>query len=326
MTDYVPRSRSGEPLHTALAGQAVDAIEGLSGRHPGFRRAHAKGICCAGVFKASGEAGHLTTAAHLQAGEYPVTARFSGSSTDPALADLLSPAKGLAVRFELPEGEVANLVATTVPVFFARTPESFVEIVKAAHHAREKLTGKLELLKELAVHFTEAKESALAIHRLKPPASYGTCRYFAIHAYFLVDAGGNRRPVKFEWLPEAGEHPLNAEEAAAKSPDYLEEEIAARLKNGPVNFQLSLVLGQEGDPTDDPTRVWPEDRPRIPAGTLTLTEAVPEPEGLVMDPTAVPAGIALSDDPILNFRRAAYANSLERRTREEAGSEDGPLA
>ena len=33
-----------------LARQAVDAIEGISGHHPGFRAAHAKGTLCAATF------------------------------------------------------------------------------------------------------------------------------------------------------------------------------------------------------------------------------------------------------------------------------------
>lgn len=56
--------------------------------------------------------------------------RFSGSSTDPALADLLSPAKGMAVQFILPDGEVTNLVGVTVPVFLRgpRSPSSILYI------------------------------------------------------------------------------------------------------------------------------------------------------------------------------------------------------
>jgi catalase len=35
---------------------------------------------------------------------------------------------------------------------------------------------------------------------------------------------------------------------------------------------------------------------------------------LVFDPTRVTDGIGLSDDPILHFRRAAYAQSVLRRS------------
>ena len=47
-----------------LAEQAVDAINDISGRHPGHRAAHAKGTLLAGTFTPSGSG--LTTAAHMQ--------------------------------------------------------------------------------------------------------------------------------------------------------------------------------------------------------------------------------------------------------------------
>lgn len=119
-----PAATAGE--HTGLAAEAVDAIEDLSGVHPGYRRAHATGTCCRGFFRPSGLGKEFTEAEHLQEQQVNAIIRFSGSSTDPALADLLSPAKGMAVQFILPDGEVTNLVGVTVPVFLPgpRNPSS----------------------------------------------------------------------------------------------------------------------------------------------------------------------------------------------------------
>ncbi|WP_342437666.1 catalase family peroxidase [Paenibacillus sp. FSL L8-0436] len=304
-------------LHpSGLAAQAVDAIEDLSGVHPGYRRAHAKGICCRAVFRPSGLAASFTTAAHLQEQETAAIVRFSGSSTDPVLADVLSPAKGMAVQFSLPDGGVTNLVGVTIPVFFARTPESFLDIIRSAHKAQAGNLGVVELIKEITTHFSESRESLMAIKRLKPPASYAESRYYCIHAYFFMDREGTSRPVKFEWVPDSGERTLTAGEAAQQPDDYLQDELELRLKDHPAVFQLSAVFGEEGDPTDDPTRAWAEDRRRIELGRLYITDLIDEPEGLVMDPTVITEGMALSDDPILNFRRTAYADSHQRRSRE----------
>jgi catalase len=53
-------------------------------------------------------------------------------------------------------------------------------------------------------------------------------------------------------------------------------------------------------------------------GRLELTGPEQEREQgddvLVFDPTRVVDGIELSDDPILSFRRRAYAVSVERRS------------
>ncbi|MFS0722274.1 catalase family peroxidase [Paenibacillus sp. 1P07SE] len=297
-----------------LATESIDAIEGLSGTHPGYRRAHAKGACYRAVFHPSGEAAALTTAPHLQGGSLDATVRFSGSSTDPALADLLSPAKGMAVQFHIPGGRKTYLVGVTLPVFFARTPESFLDLVRAVHKGRAGHLSMLDIFKEVAEHFSESKQSLLAVKRLLPPSSYATNRYYTIHVYYLIAPDGSSRPVKFEWLPDAGVDTLSLHEAAAKPADYLEQEMHERLQQRPASFSLSIVLGEEGDPTDDSTQAWPDARERIHAGRLDILETIKEPDDLLMDPTAVVPGVELSDDPILHFRRGAYAESYQRRT------------
>ncbi|MGH2901566.1 MAG: catalase, partial [Solirubrobacteraceae bacterium] len=95
--------------------------------------------------------------------------------------------------------------------------------------------------------------------------------------------------------------------------------IKQRVERGPVAWDLVLQMGQDGDPTDDLTRQWPESRPRLTAGRLEidcLHEDQDAVEEWVMDPTRMPAGIALSDDPLLHFRSEAYWESHRRRTRE----------
>lgn len=235
-----PAADTGE--HTALAAEAVDAIENLSGIHPGYRRAHAAGVCCRGFFRPSGLGMEFTEAAHLQEQQVNAIIRFSGSSTDPALADLLSPAKGMAVQFTLPDGGVTNLVGVTVPVFFARTPESFIDIVHMAHRLRTGTLGPIELMKEIVSHFSESKEALLAVRRLKPPASYAECHYYCIHAYVLVNAAGRQQPVRFEWVPETGVRTLTLEEAAQQPDRYLEDELELRFKDEPLSSNWSLFL------------------------------------------------------------------------------------
>jgi hypothetical protein len=99
----------------------------------------------------------------------------------------------------------------------------------------------------------------------------------------------------------------------------LVEEMRQRVARGPVRWELTFDLAQEGDPTDDQLRAWPASRTRIHAGTLTLTGEHPDQDvvdGMVFDPTNVPTGIACSDDPLLAFRSAVYSASHAARTRE----------
>ena len=79
-----------------------------------------------------------------------------------------------------------------------------------------------------------------------------------------------------------------------------------------------VTLAEAEDPLDDPTAAWPEDREQVVVGRLELTGPEQEREQggdvLVFDPTRVVDGIELSEDPILRFRRRAYAVSVERRS------------
>ena len=86
---------------------------------------------------------------------------------------------------------------------------------------------------------------------------------------------------------------------------------------------LNGTVAAPGDITNNATVAWPADRQSIEAGTLTITAAQPEERGacrdITFDPTILPDGIALSDDPLLAARSAAYASSFGRRAVEAPG-------
>ena len=153
---------------------------------------------------------------------------------------------------------------------------------------------------------------------LKPPESYATRRYYAIHAYKWLDADGGERYVRSTLVPEAGEASLSPREARRRGRDYLQQDIVARLTRAPVRFGLEVQIADAGDDVDDPRSVWPDERRRLTVGTFEITapENERETEGdiLVFDPTRVVDGIELSDDPVLQFRSRAYSASVKRRT------------
>ena len=112
-----------------LAEDVVDAINDISGRHEGHRAAHAKGILLAGTFSPVGAG--LTTAAHMGNDSVPVTVRFSNGGGDPGIPDYAKEGRGLAVKFYLPDGSKTDVVALSLPCFFARTPEDFLAFTRA---------------------------------------------------------------------------------------------------------------------------------------------------------------------------------------------------
>jgi catalase len=298
------------------AEAAVRAIDESFGRHDGYRVVHAKGVLCRGTFTASPEAARLTRAAHMQGDEIPVTVRFSNGSGNPHAADRAPDGRGMATKFYLPDGTRTDIVALTLPCFFARTPEDFVAFTRASKPFAAGLPGPRFAL-YLASH-REAWRAVSAALRFKPPVSYASCLYNALHAYEWIAADGSRRFVRYTWVPAAGEQTLDGGAAKQRSRDYLQDEIGERLTRERIRFTLRVQIAAPGDPTHDATAVWPEDRQRIDVGTLELTELETGREQgsdvLVFDPARVTDGIELSDDPLPRLRSEAYSISVERRS------------
>ena len=304
----------------AVAERLVNAINDISGRHPGHRAAHAKGTLCAGTFAASLEAANVTRAAHMNGDPVPVTVRFSNGSGDPNAPDAeRREGRGMAVKFYAPGEEPTDIVALTLPVFFVSTPDDFLGFTRARKPDPE--TGEPDMEK-LGAFITEHPETAAALQlilpTLVPPRSYATCAYNSLHAFHAVNGQEEGRWLRYRWEPETGEEKLPDEEVEGASPDYLQEEIRERLEREPVVFRLLARLAAEDDPLEDPTAAWPEEREALELGRLELTGLDTTRETgddvLVFDPTRVIDGIECSDDPILHIRSYAYSVSVERRS------------
>jgi catalase len=303
----------------SLAEDAINAMNEVTGRHPGFRAAHAKGTIWSGTFTATPESARLTRAAHMQGDPVRATVRFSNGSGDPGTPDYAKvEGRGLAVKLYLADGSKTDFVTVSLPVFLVRTPEDFVELNRL--RKPDPQTGQPDM-ERLGAWLGEHPEAGPAIQHvlgLDPPASYAQVTYNGLHAYRWINADGEARFVRFGFVPEAGEATISEEEARQGGPDYLQEEIAERIESGPVVFRLVVRLAEEGDPIGDPTAAWPEEREAVEAGRLEITGPEEERERgddvLVFDPSRVVDGIELSDDPILHFRPKAYSVSIERRS------------
>lgn len=300
------------------AAQLVAAVHRDSGGpFAGYRGAHAYGRFYAGTFTATPIAKTLSRAAHFQGTPVPVTARFSGADGDPRKKP--SNVVAMATKFYLPDGTVTDLIGITLPVFFARTPEEFLAFTAA--HTADPATGQPDVnkLKAFAAAHPHGGRFLLMMSKQEAVVSFAQSVYRALHTYRFVNAAGEGRWARYHWEPEAGVATQPLEELAKKSHDYLYEEVEGRLKRGPVAFRLELQLGQEGDPVDDPSEMWPESRERVVVGRLELHRPITEAEigdpVMMHDPTAVTDGIEVSpDDQIIAARRGAYLVSVAERT------------
>jgi len=96
------------------------------------------------------------------------------------------------------------------------------------------------------------------------------------------------------------------------------DELPQRLKQGPATFHLKAQLAAAGDPTNDATKPWPDDRKVAELGVLTIDKAVENSaeaqKALLFLPGQLTDGIEQSDDPLIDVRNGAYAESFSRRS------------
>ena len=293
-----------------LAEKAIATMRATFGDQPPARIVHVKGGWARGTFTGTPEGAALCRAPFLSGEPVEALVRFSNGGGDPAGHDGARDGRGIAVKLFQADGSVTDLLGITPPVFAARTPEDFIELVGLAR-TPEKLGPFLEA-------HPETMASIQARFAMPPAASWCELVYNGIHAFRWTAGDGSSRWVRTRWAPEGGPgEGLTDEQAMAKDPDYLAAELRERLAAGPVAYTLLARIAEDGDSLTDPTSPWPEERAAEPAGRLVLDEAIASPETPddihVFDPTRVTDGIEPSDDPILHFRRRAYDVSARGR-------------
>jgi len=311
------------PLTTdeKLLALSHDILEGFDkadgGIHPGFRPAHAKGILLTGVFTPSSEATSLTRAPHIQRNSAPVTVRFSDFAGIPAVPDNdphgASP-RGCAIRFHLAEHSHTDIVAHSADTFPARTAEDFLDFLNALI-----ATDPAGPHPNAIEQFLGAHPAALAfVQAPKPiPTSFAKESFFAVSAFKFTNAGGVSRYGRYRMLPVAGNEYLDAAGAAAQSPNFLFDDIKDRAAKGPVKFRIVVQLAKDSDITDDATVRWPEDRPQLTFGEISLQEITSnnarEQQQIIFDPIPRVDGIEASADPLFEPRANVYLMSGRRR-------------
>ncbi|HEV3081141.1 MAG TPA: catalase family peroxidase [Gemmataceae bacterium] len=306
---------AGTYTNLALAEQLLDALDTLSGLHPGFRPAHAKGLMCSGTFTPSPEAAKLTRAPHASKPSTPVTVRYSDSTGVPTIPDndaQRSGPRGIGVRFHLADHAHTDIVAHSTNGFPVRTGEEFLEFLRAAAAFG---AGKPEALGGFLATHPSAKRF---VETPKPiPASFAREAFFAVTAFRFTNAGGVSRHGRFRIRPEARTEYLTDAEAARKSANFLFEEIGPRLAQGPIRLGVFVQMAERSDDVADASVPWPDSRAETPFGTLALTARVddqePERRRIIFDPVPRVDGIDTSGDPLSEVRSDIYLLSGRRR-------------
>lgn len=314
----VPLSALAAQPDSTTGQQMIDAFEGTFGVHAGQRRNHIKGTCAAGGFVGTSDAAALSRSALFSGKNIPVIARFSLGGGNPEVPDAAPAPRGMALELRTPGGGVQHITMINVPIFAAASPSSFRDAIIAAKPDPQ--TGKPDPAKLKA--YAETHPDAAALRELAghhtPTANYYQTTYFSVHTFKFVDSKGAEHPVRWRFVPRDGTKEMTPEEMKAAPRDFLEKNLIERTKNGPAAWDMIVYVGEPGDPQDNPTLAWPEERKHFKAGTLTITEAAVQQKGVAcepinFDPLVMADGIRPTNDPILLFRSPAYAVSFGKR-------------
>jgi catalase len=307
-------ARADDP---AVGDQIVGLMHKVWGQHPGIRANHAKGLVVEGSFVPT-PAGAALSIAPLFKGPaaIPVTVRFSDSTGLPTIPDGAPGANphGMAMKFHFSDGGEMDVVTNSLKFFPVATGEEFRDLFAAIAATKPDSPKPTPVEAFMAAHPAAPK----AFGSVSTPVSWATETYNGVDAFLFVDAAGKKQPFRFQIVPAAGDTYLSPEDAAKQAPDFLTTEMTARLEKTPVMFRLTAQLANPGDPTNDATQPWPADRKVVDLGTLTLTKVTPDnatvAKSLLFMPNNLPAGVEVSDDPLIQTRDEAYPVSFSNRS------------
>src|SRR5580693_9241935 len=179
----------------------LDGFGRVFGRHPGFRKNHAKGVAVAGWFDSNGNGGTLSKAAVFAPGRTPVIGRFSLAGGNPHATDASSTARGLGLVFGFPGGEQWRMATLNLPVFLDNSAQGFYDRLIAS--AAVPATGKPDptaMAQFLAAHPETAR--AMAIVKQHPPTTgFADSVFSGLNAFYFVNASGARAPVRWSLTP-----------------------------------------------------------------------------------------------------------------------------
>jgi catalase len=299
------------------APQVVSAIEGVFGVNPGQRRNHIKGTCAVGEFVGNKDMAAYSRSALFSGQPVAVIGRFSLTGGNPKAPDTAKSVRGMALQFKLPDGKLHHMTMINTPMFGAARPQTFLDLMLAQQP--DPATGKPDPEKMKAFKASHPDNLAQSDYMAKhnPPPSYGNSSFWGIHTFKFINQQNKTTLVRWRFAPRDGEKQLSDEELKTAGANFLEPALISRTQQGPVQWDMLVSIGEDGDPQDNPTLSWPDNRKLIKAGTLSISAAMPQKgaacEAINFDPLVMADGVAPTQDPILLFRSPAYAVSFGKR-------------
>jgi catalase len=249
-------------------------------------------------------------------GQYPAIGRFNLATADIKASDPSVRVRGMGLQITVPGGQVWRMAMIDAPFFPVPTPQVFYGLLRASGSKDPGAMKTFAAAHPELAHFGAWAQSA------PWTGSYAEEPYNSLDSFVFTSATGAASVVRWSLLPSARAVSVPPDELAKRAPDFLEQEIAERIKDGPLRWTLVIKVAEAGDPTADPSREWPQNRRAVDVGTLTVQNIEPEANGpcrdINYDPTVLPTGMRTSDDPFPAARSSAYRRSYDLRAAEAA--------
>ncbi|MGB3726008.1 MAG: catalase family peroxidase [Glaciecola sp.] len=302
------------PPKTATAMEFIEVFEKLSGAHPGFRKAHAKGVCAVGTFAPNADALIFAESPLFTQGELPASLRFSLGGGNPIADERVPGVRGVGIQISLPNGSKHTITGNSAPVFAGKDPETFLGLLKTFLPDEN---GKVDPSRTGAYIMANPSTQANAMWtRTTPaPSSWANTPYFGLHTFFY---GEGSEQIKYRWhiTPDLGVEGLSKEKTAGMPAAFLKDKLLEQVadENTVVSFSVMATIGEENDTNIDPSVRWPDDRMQIKMGTITVNSAGDGScTNTNYDPNILSKGFTPSADPVLRMRSPAYGISFGKR-------------
>ena len=294
------------------------------------RIVHARGSAAHGFFELTKSLKKFTRAKVLTevGAQTEVFVRFSTVAGGAGSVDTPRDVRGFAVKLYTKEGNW-DLVGNNIPVFFIQDAIKFPDLVHAvkmeADRGYPQSASAHDTFWDFVGLMPETTHMIMwAMSDRGIPRSFRMIEGFGVNTFRLLNDDGVATFVKFHWKPKLGLQSTCWDEAvkiAGADPDFhrrdLHEAIAAG--NFPEwDFGVQLFTQEEADklPFDilDATKVVPEELAPIKiVGRLVLNRNpdnfFAETEQVAFLPSNLPAGIDVSEDPLLQGRLFSYQDT-----------------
>ncbi|EYB29286.1 hypothetical protein FG05_02217 [Fusarium graminearum] len=339
-----------EPSKDELPQHLVTAMQGIFGKHPGYRTTHAKGILVEGSFTPTEEAKSLSTAAHFNNTSTKVIARFSVGGGLPHVSDVADGAtpKGVAIRFQIDDHTHTDLIAHSFNGFATRNGEDFLTFLKlfgmdgyteamfkkaqAAGGDFSKEKNDYDQAHAAFASFLgnpDHKSALVFVQSEKPnPHNYGTITYYEPNTHVLTNKDGKVTNVRYRLVPVDGEHlypnktPEDKQALAKLGNDYLEDDLRERFPSKPLALTIQAHIAGPDDVLDDATKPYTS-KEYVTVGRLEINKVsddnAAQQQHIAFHPNPEKGGIEgikSSNDPLIQARKGVYYISSDQRRHE----------